>query len=217
VDIGYEDEEGTRTVVPLETVDGAPDDEWITPRVPTWAAARCGSCEQWSIWHNQLLECPRRATVGPPAHPDMPAHPKQLYQEAAAVAAVSRRASAALARATVERLLKEVDPHAPKRSTLEARIGRVRNRVSTPLAQMLDVVRVTGNDAVHTDADPRELITIALDDQEGPQLLELLLETANDLVDELITRPRTTEALWKKLPAGIKASIEAENGTGTGR
>jgi hypothetical protein len=48
---------------------------------------------------------------------------------------------------------------------------------------------------------------MALDDVEGPQLLELLLQTANDLVEELVTRPSTTRGLWTKLPEGVRARL----------
>jgi hypothetical protein len=73
---------------------------------------------------------------------------------------------------------------------------------------MLDVVRVTGNGALHVDDEPGALVVMALDDQEGPQLLELLLEVANDLVDKLITKPKAARALWDKIPSGIKAQLQ---------
>lgn len=168
-----------------------------------WRAARCGTCQEWSIWLDEQMVYPR-ARLGAPAHPDMPEAVRELYAEGAAVAVVSRRAGAALARATVERLLKHLDPTAPTRAKLEERIGRVRGRVSTPLAQLLDVVRVTGNCAVHVDDQPGDLVVMALDDAEGP---ELLLGAVNGLVDELITRPKITDELWEKLPAGVKAKL----------
>jgi hypothetical protein len=83
--------------------------------------------------------------LGAPPHPDMPAQVRSLYQEAAAVAAVSRRAGAALARATIELLLKKIDPAAPNNARLDGRIQRIQRSVSTPLTQLLDVVRFTGN------------------------------------------------------------------------
>ncbi len=151
-----------------------------------------------------------RAQLGGPPHPDMPGEVRDLYEEAASVAPVSRRAGAALARATVERLIKLLDPDAPRKADkLDHRIERIRGRVSPPVAEMLDVVRVTGNKALHVEDDPAELVVLALDDKEGPQLLELLLDTANDLVDELITKPKTTSTYWAKLPPGIQAQLQA--------
>ncbi|MBV9140146.1 MAG: DUF4145 domain-containing protein [Pseudonocardiales bacterium] len=117
---------------------------------------------------------------------------------------MSRRAGAALARATLERLIKVIDPDAPKRAKLEKRIDRLRLKVSTSLGRMLDVVRAAGNGALHVDDQPDDVVIMVLGDTEGPALLELLLQTANDLVDELITRPKTIEDLWNKLPERFK-------------
>ena len=72
---------------------------------------------------------------------------------------------------------------------------------------MLDVVRVTGNGALHVDDEPGELVVLALHDEEGPQLLELFLQVANDLVEEVITKPTVTRSLWEKLPSGVKTKL----------
>ncbi len=163
-----------------------------TQRASMWWEARCQHCDLPSIWRDQQMIFPL-AKVGATPSPDMPVAARELYEEAAAVAVVSRRAGAALARAMVERLVKELDPDAPARATLEQRIARIRPGVTTSLAKMLDVVRVTGNQALHAQDQPGELVVLVLDDAEGPQLVELLLETANDLVDELVTRPATVQ------------------------
>lgn len=173
-----------------------------------WNGARCFSCGKWSVWFDGEMVYPRRST-GTPAHPDMPEPIRELYEEAAAVAAVSRRAGAALARATMERLIKHLDPGAPERAKLEQRIERLRPRVSADLWRMLTVVRVAGNQAVHVEDAPGELVILALDDEEGPAILELLLETVNDLVDELITRPKVKKDLFDTLPEQIRAKSEA--------
>ncbi len=142
--------------------------------------------------------------LGDTPHELMPEPVRELYEEAAAVAPVSRRAGAALARATVERLLKELDRDASPRATLEKRIERISQRVSTSLAEQLDIVRIAGNGAVHVDEEPDEIVVIALDDEEGPELLELLLYTANQLVDELIARPARAKNLWNRLPQRVR-------------
>jgi Domain of unknown function (DUF4145) len=187
-----------------------PADPFSEPRPTTtvhrWQGAQCHSCQEWSIWLDTRMVYPHRSAGGP-AHPDMPEFVRELYQEAAAVAAVSRRAGAALARAVIERLIKELDSEAPEKARLNQRIDRLRGRVSTSLGQMLDVVRVVGNGALHVDEQPDELIVITMDDTTGPELIELMLETANDLVDELITRPRAVNGYWGKLPVGVQAEL----------
>jgi hypothetical protein len=137
--------------------------------------------------------------VGPAAHEDMPPVVRALYDDAGKCAAVSRRAGAALARATVERLLKELDPGAPAPATLDKRIDRIRGQVSKPMGQMLDLVRNLGNKMLHVEDQPDELVVMALDDQAGPELVDLLLRAANELVDELITRPRMVKELHDRL------------------
>jgi hypothetical protein len=157
-----------------------------------------------------------QARLGAAPHPDMPEQVRELYLEAATVASVSRRAGAALARCTVERLIKVLDPDGPPREDLSARIARIKSRVTQPLGEMLDVVRVTGNGALHVDEQPGELVVMALDDKDGPQLLELLLQTANDLVEELVTRPSTTSELWTKLPEGVRNRLQPPGSSGGG-
>ncbi len=70
---------------------------------------------------------------------------------------------------------------------------------------MLDMVRVAGNSAVHVDDQPNDLMMLVLDDKQSPELVRLLLQATNDLVDELITKPRITGGLWRKIPEGIRA------------
>lgn len=207
----YEDPDGGFAQLGTPQELGLPSGSWPAS-AQVWKAALCGGCMHWSIWRNgEMVYPPPR--LGSPPHSDMPADARELYVEAAAVASASRRAAAALARATIERLLKSLDPEAPRGFKLDQRIQRIRPKVSTPLGQLLDVVRVSGNDALHVDDQPREIIALVLDDAAGAEVVELLLETANDLVDELITRPRTAQELWDKLPAGIREKARSPSGS----
>lgn len=177
----------------------------------TLRAATCAHCGKYSIWRKHQMIYPV-TTIGPSAHPDMPAEVSALYEEAAAVAAVSLRAGTAFARVVVERLLKAVDTDAPLRATLEQRIDRIADRVSTSLLKLLDIVRVAGNGAVHVDESPDVVVVTALDADQGPELVELLLDAANRIVDELITRPATVDRHWNTLPQGkTKRAIDPTN------
>jgi hypothetical protein len=140
----------------------------------------------------------------------MPSHVRELYEEAAAVAVVSPRAGAAFARVTVERLIKHLDPEAPSGATLEQGIVRIKQQgISTLLGRMLDVVRVAGNDAVHVKDQSNDLMVLVLDNKQSPDFVRLLLQVANDLVDERITKPRVIEELWQKIPEGIRVRIDS--------
>lgn len=204
-DLGMPDEDGFLTY--LETKPTASESSpFDGQRINIWRTAQCGACYNWSIWRNGMMVHPQ-PRLGRPAHDDMPEDVKELYEEASAVSRVSRRAGAAMARVVVERLIKQIDDEAPSNANLAARISRLQGRVSTPLGQMLDVVRVSGNTAVHVDDNPSEIAVMVLNDTEGPELVALLLEVANDLVDELITRPRRSQDLHSRLPESVRARL----------
>ncbi|UVS77346.1 hypothetical protein [Actinokineospora sp. UTMC 2448] len=54
---------------------------------------------------------------------------------------------------------------------------------------------------------------VAVDDTEDPQLVELLLETINDLVDELITKPKTVAGVRDRLPEALRNKLTSASGT----
>ena len=64
------------------------------PKPAIWQGARCGSCDQWSLWRNGEMVFPQ-PRLGIPAHEEMPPQVRELYDEALAVAGVSRRRASA--------------------------------------------------------------------------------------------------------------------------
>ncbi len=184
-------------VVPVEAT-------WRQPFGTTaWFATLCPNCKGQSVWRGDYMVFPQRR-IGPPPHPAMPEDVREIYDEAAFTAAVSRRAGAALARAAIERLIKTVDFTAPAHANLASRIERIRPEVSVSVAQMLDVVRHIGNKMLHGENTPDDLVVLALDDVEGPAVLEQLLVATNDLVEQLIVKRARAAALWEKLPNSVK-------------
>lgn len=148
----------------------------------------------------------------PPPHPDMPTDVVGLYQEARDVMAVSRRAGAALARATLESLLKVLRPAEPRGTRLERRIENVAKEVSSPLARLLTVVRHAGNKALHVEDNPDDLTVLVLDPLDD-QVAEVIFTAINDLVDELVTRPALADSLFERLPDAVRARLEARGTT----
>jgi hypothetical protein len=73
-----------------------------------WNASTCSSCDQSAVWRGHRMVFPSESPISP-AHPDMPDDAAELYNEARAVLPISRRAAAALARATLERLLRGLE------------------------------------------------------------------------------------------------------------
>ncbi len=86
--------------------------------------------------------------IGPAASTDMPDLVRTEYDEARQVGAASPRAAVALLRLAVQKL---VDQLKPGKGDLNVKIGMLADEGAIPpkLVKMLDVVRVTGNNAVH--------------------------------------------------------------------
>jgi hypothetical protein len=136
----------------------------------------------------------------------MPEGVRALYSEATEVFAVSRRAGAALARATLEALLREVDPDAGK-ANLDERMARMEGRLSTTLWDTLDLVRHVGNKALHVSGVPDEAVVLVLDEEDtevGPALFEII----NDVVDETIVKEQKRARLADLIPQSVRDGVD---------
>jgi hypothetical protein len=185
------------------------------PRVAAaeWTASNCFSCKNYSIWLHTKLAYPDRQTavsdVGHAPHDDMPQDAAELFKEAVAVLPFSRRASAALCRAAMERLVKSLDPDCQKNAKLDERLARLEGRVSTSTIDLLNVLRHVGNTALHGEKDGDGSATIYLD-EDDETIAEIFFMVINTLVDELITKPRRSSELYRVLPEGVRAAYEAK-------
>lgn len=181
------------------------DDMW-DPYLPgaQWQATLCAACKRVSVWREGLLVFPGTARLAVTAHPDMPEQAAQLFNEAAAVLAGSRRAAAALARAALEALLKAMDDN-PKRRDLNTRIGELKDRLNPSLWQVLTALRVVGNDALHSEDG--ELVALYLSDDAG-ELADMFLAAINELVEELITRPKRAAEIYAMLSENKREAAE---------
>lgn len=122
---------------------------------------------------------------------------------------LSRRAGAALARAALERLLRDLMPEAPKGTRLEGYIASLHTRVSTPLFRLLTPLRHIGNQSLHAGDQVDDLVALYLN-SENDDLVELVFAAINSLVDELITRPRVADELYATLPAEVREAAERQ-------
>lgn len=170
-----------------------------------WNVSHCAHCSKYAVWRNVRMIYPTAGTA-PVPHPEMPPEAKELYEEAREVVGISRRAGAALARASLERLLKTLDPDAGN-VVLAARIERLIPQVPGPLGQMLTVIRVAGNAALHVDDQPDDVMVLVLDPGEA-EVVELIFEAINELVDEKVTRPRKVSDLYSRVPESIRERVE---------
>lgn len=144
-------------------------------------------------------------------HEDMPEGAAELFREAVAVLSFSRRAAAALCRASMERLVKSLDPECPQKTRLDERLVRIEGRVSSATIDLLNVLRHVGNTALHGEHDDDGTATIYVD-EDDQTIAETFFVAINTLVDELITRPRRSAELYQKLPEGVRKSYEQKAG-----
>ncbi|MEU4015814.1 DUF4145 domain-containing protein [Microbacterium sp. NPDC028030] len=180
--------------------------EMWTPHLPdaVWQTALCAACQRLSLWRQGVLIFPRVTRGAVAAHPDMPETAAALFNEASSVLAGSRRAAAALGRASLEALLKAVDQN-PARRDLNTRIGELHGQINTSLWQVLTALRVVGNDALHSEDG--DLVALYLSDDAG-ELAEMFLAAINELVEELVTRPKRSAEIYAMLPESKRQAAE---------
>lgn len=156
---------------------------------------------------------PKQEPGGPASAPseDMPKVAADLFREAVAVLPFSRRAAAALCRASMEQLVKALDVECPERAKLDDRLVRLQDRVSSSTIQLLNVVRHVGNTALHGVRDDDGTATIYMD-EDDETIAEAFFLAINTLVDELVTRPRLSDALYNNLPEGVRQGFEKKAG-----
>ncbi|MEO2133193.1 DUF4145 domain-containing protein [Microbacterium sp.] len=172
-----------------------------------WRSSVCARCNDAAIWRDDQLVAPHNViSLAQPPHEMMPPEARGLYEEAREVVGISRRAGAALARAALERLLRTIDPTAGRMS-LAARIERIIPEVPAPLGQMLTVVRIAGNDSLHVDDDPHDVLVLVLDPGET-EAVEMIFEAINDLVEEKIAKPDKVRALYAKIPESLREKVD---------
>jgi len=168
-----------------------------------WTATVCAACNQASVWREDALVYPAASTAARP-HPEMPSAARGLYEEASAVLPHSRRAAAALARAALESLLKELDESGGHKN-LQTRIGELQGKVNASLWQVLTALRVVGNDSLHGDED--DLVILYLEG-DAAEVVEPFFGAINALVEELITQPRKAQELYALIPQAKRDAAE---------
>jgi hypothetical protein len=172
---------------------------------PTWAVSTCQSCGGSAVWRGELQMYPVALPSLPP-HDRMPQGAREIYEEAQQVLPVSRRAAAALARAALERFLRDRDTRGGRR-TLDDLIAELDGQVSYPLWQLLTGLRVIGNTALHDSGQEEGLVALFLEG-DAATVVEPFFAALNDLVDELIVRPERAGTYYEMLPAGIREGAE---------
>ncbi|MBI6611605.1 DUF4145 domain-containing protein [Pseudomonas simiae] len=164
---------------------------------------KCDHCEQNSVWlrygegdDEGRLIYPDQLAV-PHGHEAMPKECLADFDEAREICERSPRGAAALLRLCLQKLLVHLGGKGEKIDTdIKALVA---NGLDEHVQQALDVIRVTGNNAVH----PLEM---NLEDDHESVLV--LFEMINFIVEERISRPLKTKDRFANLPEKARLAIE---------
>lgn len=157
---------------------------------------KCRHCHQRSYWYKKRMIDPSEAPV-PPAHEDLPEDCKLDYEEARDIFTRSPRASAALLRLCVQKLLIHLGGNG-KNINDDIKYF-VENGLPTLVQQALDYCRVIGNNSVH----PGEI-----DVNDSPDIAASLFDMINFIVEERIARPKHITSVYNRLPETARKAIE---------
>jgi Domain of unknown function (DUF4145) len=176
--------------------------------MPGWSASTCSSCFRSSVWRGDRLIFPAHSSA-PPPHADMPEAALTLYEEAREVLPISKRAAAALARAALERALREILAEPKKK--LDPLIGDLAGKVSAPLWEVLTALRYLGNVSLHGTDDESELIVLYLEG-DASKVVEPFFGAINGVVEELVAVPARSRELYEMIPDTVRADAERKAG-----
>jgi hypothetical protein len=173
----------------------------------TWSATQCAGCHQYSLWIGTRLVYPASTAAVDPPNPDLPDSSRELYREAAAVLPHSRRAAAALCRASLEAFVKEQTSDMAPSARLDDRLNELSKQVPSWLADLLDSIRHVGNVSLHGARDDDQSVVMYLDEADS-EVPTLFFGAINFLADELVTKRRRAKELKEALPEGVRETIE---------
>ncbi|MCM4151549.1 DUF4145 domain-containing protein [Arenibacter sp. N53] len=162
-------------------------------------SSTCQHCNDTSIWVKDIMYFPDTGN-SPFPNPEMPENVKKLYLEAASISNKSPRGAAALIRLAIQVLCKELGEQG---DNINADIGSlVKKGLPEIVQQSLDIVRVTGNDAVH----PGQI------DTDNQETVGQLFDLINVIVEYMIALPKKVSGIYSNLPTGKLDGITKRDG-----
>ena len=161
-----------------------------------WTISKCEHCAEKIIWLNKEIIYPK-AIVAPSPNEDLSENIKLDYSEAGKIFNDSPRASAALLRLALQKLCKQLGE---KGENINEDIGNlVKKGLSPQIQKSLDILRITGNNAVH----PGEINV-----EENSELVLKLFELINFIAEKMISEPKAIDSFYGKLPQGAIEQIK---------
>ena len=161
--------------------------------------AKCDHCEKSSLWLINKMLYPNIGHA-PQPNVDLPESVKEIYLEAASISTLSPRGASALLRLGIQLLCKELGEEGKNINKDIAEL--VKKGLPPRVQQALDIVRVTGNNAVH----PGQI------NVDSPEVVGQLFGLINIIAQYLITMPKEINNMYTELPEGAKKAIEKRDG-----
>lgn len=160
--------------------------------------SRCSHCQKPTFWLPEKILYPLAHSF-PVANENLNDDIKKIYEEATTIAAQSPRAASALLRLAIQMLLKQI----VKAKDINESIGKLVEKGLDPkIQQALDILRVTGNNAIH----PGKIEFT--DDTDIYHLFTLI----NVIADSLISQPEQIKKMYDELPEESKKQIMERDG-----
>jgi len=158
----------------------------------------CQHCEGHTLWIKEKMYFPETGNA-PFPNPEMPENVKKLYIEAASISTKSPRGAAAILRLAIQLLCVELGE---KGNNINNDIKELVNKgLPVIVQQSLDIVRVTGNDAVH----PGQI------DTDDINIVARLFELINIIIEYMIALPNKVSGLYSSLPQDKLEGIGKRN------
>lgn len=163
------------------------DNGVIDPSAGDILVSTCTHCGKHTVWIDNKMYFPDTG-IAPFPNIEMPEIVKEIYLEAASIYGKSPRGAAALLRLGIQILCKELGE---KGKNLNNDISNlVKKGLPEIVQQSLDIVRVTGNDAVH----PGQI------DTDDSEVVANLFELTNIIVEYMIALPKKVSGIYTALP-----------------
>lgn len=161
--------------------------------------ANCQHCNKRTLWVEDKMYFPDTGNA-PFPNPEMPESVLRLYIEASSISSKSPRGAAALLRLSIQILCQELGEPG---NNINTDVGNlVKKGLPAIVQQSLDIVRVTGNDAVH----PGQI------DTDNPETVGQLFDLVNIIVEYMIALPKKVSGIYNSLPADKVKGIKERDG-----
>lgn len=156
----------------------------------------------YSLWFGDKMVFPDTVSVDSP-NEDLPQDIVSDYLEAANIHNRSPRGAAALLRLAIQKLCVHLGEKG--KDVNEDIKNLVQKGLPGTMQQALDIVRITGNEAVHPGT---------LDLKDDPETVGKLFKLLNMIAEKMLTEPKEVAALYSQMPPEkIDAVTKRDGGT----